>query len=117
MSNSRTFRPGRTAARHSLKQQVRARDIELARQRGINLALQAQLSATKMERPPDLEEWINEVALPDMSDDERAQWDALDDAGRESFMDQLGQKINVSRALLAVDADGAGSPSASAAGS
>lgn len=117
MSNSRAFRPGRAAARRSLKQQVRVNELELARQRGINLALQAQLSATKMERPPDLEEWINEVALPDMSDEERAEWDALDDAGRESFMDQLGEKINVSRALLAAGVDEPAGPAPSAAGS
>lgn len=117
MSNSRRFRPGRQAARQSLKSQVKARDLELARQRGINLGLQAQLSASKMERPADLEDWIREVALPDMSPEERAEWDAMNEDERETFLDQLGQRINATKLLAMAGGDESASPGASGTGS
>jgi hypothetical protein len=119
MGNARKFRPGRQAARLSQRNTIKAMDLELARQRGINLALQAQLSASKMERPADLEEWIESVALPDMSPEERAQWDSMTDEERETFKDELGLKINTAQKLAAIglteaDVDGSASQPASA---
>jgi hypothetical protein len=117
MSNSRAFRPGRQARRASMKDQLRAKDRELAYLRGMSLGLEAQLAATKMERPADLEDWISNVAIPDMSDEERAQWDAMSPDERETFLDELGVQINASQKLLALDAGAPGSPAPSAAGS
>lgn len=117
MSNSRAFRPGRQARRASMKDQLRAKDRELAYLRGMSLGLEAQLAATKMERPADLEDWINDVALQDMSDEERAQWDAMPPTDRETFLDELGQEINVSQKLLAAGVDVSAGPAPSAAGS
>lgn len=113
MSNSRNFRPGRTAKRLSQRQLIKAAELEIARQRGISLGLQAQLSATKMERPADLEDWIREVALPDMSPEERAEWDAMNDAQREAFIDELGVRINTTQLLATAGGGEAGSPEAS----
>lgn len=113
MSNSRNFRPGRAAKRQSLKDQVKAKDRELAYMRGMSLGLEAQLAATKMERPADLEDWIRDVALPDMSPEERSEWEAMDDAQREAFMDQLGQRINTTHMLAIAGVDEVGSPAAS----
>lgn len=52
-----------------------------------------------MERPADLEEWVDSIQ-GDLSADEKAEWDALSPEERETFLDQLGQRINVSEALL-----------------
>lgn len=52
-----------------------------------------------LARPADLEEWINEVALGDMSSDERAQWGAMSDDEREAFVDALGQRLAVAENL------------------
>lgn len=117
MGNSRSFRPGRQARRQSLKDQIRGQARELAYLRGMTLGLEAQLAATKMERPADLEDWIAEVALPDMSPEERAEWDALSDEERETFLDQLGQRINETKALSVAGVDAAPSPEASGTGS
>lgn len=102
MGNSRNFRPGRQARRQSLKDQIRAQGRELAYMNGLTMSLQAQLAATKMERPVDLEDWINDVALGDMSPEERVQWVTMDEAQREQFMDELGVKINTTKNLAAV---------------
>jgi hypothetical protein len=102
MGNSRNFRPGRQARRQSLKDQIRAKERELSYMQGLTMSLQAQLAATKMERPADLENWINDVALADMSPEEREQWEALSEPERETFMDELGLKINTTMKLAAV---------------
>lgn len=52
-----------------------------------------------LARPADLEDWINEVALGDMDDVERAQWDAMSDDEREAFVDALGQRLAVAENL------------------
>lgn len=85
--------------------------------KGLALGLEAQLAATKMERPADLEDWIESVALEDMDADERAQWDAMADADRERFLDELGVKINTTQKLMAVDAGAAPSQPAVGSGS
>lgn len=100
MGNSRNFRPGRRQRTLSIKQQVKQLERENAYQRGLAASLQAQLAATRMERPADLEQWIDEVALADMDPDERDAFDALSPAERETFIDQLGQRINTTRLLL-----------------
>lgn len=112
MSNSRAFRPGRQARRASQKDLLRSKDREIAYLRGMSLGLEAQLAATKMERPADLEDWINDVALADMSEDERAQWDAMSPDERETFMDELGVQINATQNLLGADAPAGPAPSA-----
>lgn len=100
-----------------MREQIKAQARELAYMRGMSIGLEAQLAATKMERPADLEDWIREVALPDMSDEERAEWDAMSDAQRETFMDQLGQRINATELLATAGAGEAPSPEGSAQGS
>lgn len=85
--------------------------------KGMALGLEAQLAATKMERPADLEDWIRDVALPDMSPEERAEWDALGDEDRETFLDQLGQRINETKLLAIAGAGESPSPEASGTGS
>ena len=116
MGNSRNFRPGRSTRRRSQKDLIRSQGRELAYMKGLNLGLEAQLAATKMERPADLEDWINDVALGDMDPEEREQWDAMSDPEREHFMDELGQKINTV-AAIGVDDGGSSNPSGDGTGS
>lgn len=99
MGNSRQFRPGRSQARLSQKAQIRQLRAETAYYRGYAESVQAQLAATKMERPEDLDEWVESI-LPDMDDNERAVWDSLSPAEQEDFKESLGQKINQEKLLL-----------------
>lgn len=94
------MKAGRQAKNWNLKDQLKQRDAEIAYLKGLCMGLQAQLSASKMERPPDLDEWI-ETILPDMDPDERAEWDALTDAQKEALKDSLGEQINTEKLLLA----------------
>lgn len=111
MGNSRTFRPGRQAARRSQKQQIRDLKAQLWYQQGLNEAVIAQLEAARMERPPDLDEWVASI-VPDMDEAEREAWDAMNDIEREEFLDRLGQKINMSKVML--DGDGSADPTEAA---
>lgn len=99
MGNTRRFRAGRQAKVLSLKERLQLAEAEAAYQQGYNQALQAQLQALKMERPPDLEEWIESVALPDMSDEEREAYESMDEQERKQFLDELGRQINATKAL------------------
>jgi hypothetical protein len=99
MGNTRTFKPGRAQKRLSQKQQIRLLEHELAYADGALQATQAQLAATRMERPSDLEEWIQEVAIPTMDREEREAWDAMSDTERETFKDELGQRINATKIM------------------
>lgn len=109
MGNSRQFRAGRRQKVLSQKERIRQLTAQLGYQEGLNMALAAQVQAAKMERPADLEEWIDSV-VPDLSDEERAEWDAMSDDEREAFKNALGQKINAERVLL--EAGEQASPSA-----
>lgn len=99
MGNSRRFKPGRQARRESQKEQIKRLTAQVGYQQGLNMALAAELEATKMERPADLEEWVDSV-YADLDDQEREAWDGLTEAEQQSFLDQLGRRINVSKALL-----------------
>ena len=112
MGNSRKFRPGRVAARRSQKQQIRALHAQLGYQQGLNEALVAQLEASRMERPPDLDEWIENDIIPLMDKEEREAWDAMDADELEAFKDRLGQRINASKLML--DGDGSEDPTPAA---
>lgn len=108
MGNSRQFRAGRKAKVEHQKETIRRLTAQVGYLEGLSLGLAAQVEASKMERPADLEDWIDSV-IPDLSDEERAEWDAMDEDERQSFIDALGQQVNVSKTLL----DAAGNPSAS----
>lgn len=82
-----------------LKEQNRRLVAALGYQEGLTQALAAQNQALKMERPADLEEWVASIQ-DDLSEEEKAEWDALTPEDREQFLDQLGQRINVAEALL-----------------
>jgi len=111
MSNTRRFKPGRQARRQSLKAQLKQAEAENAYYRGFATSLQAQLRATQMERPADLDEWIESV-IPDMDEAERAEWEAMTPDEREEFLDQLGHSINVAQELAAAGVDEPASPTA-----
>lgn len=100
MGNTRRFRAGRQGKVLSQKEQLRQLRAENAYLSGYAASVEAQLAAAKMERPADLEEWIDSV-LPDLSDEERTEWDAMSPEEREAFKDALGQQINQAEALLA----------------
>lgn len=99
MGNSRRFKPGRQARRFSLKDQLRQARAENEYYRSYAEAVQAQLTASRMERPADLDEWIDQVALPAMDEEERQAWDAMDDDEREHFKDELGTQIRATELL------------------
>ena len=99
MGNSRTFKPGRRQKRLGQKQQIKTLEMQLAYADGALQATQAQLAATRMERPSDLEAWIEEVAIPTMDREEREAWDAMSDTEREHFKDELGQQLNATQIM------------------
>lgn len=101
MGNSRRFRAGRQAKTQSLKAQLKAIDRENSYYRGYAASLEAQLAATNMERPADLDEWIDSVALPDMDPEERQAWEAMSEPERDRFKDELGQQINATKLMAA----------------
>jgi hypothetical protein len=93
MGNTRRFNPSRRQRVLGLKEQNKALRGQLTYAEGFIQGQQAIIAATKMERPPDLEEWVESI-LPDMNDAERAEWDAMDPADRAEFLDSLGEQIN-----------------------
>lgn len=99
MGHSRRFRAGRQARRISQKEQIKALTAQVGYQQGLNMALAAELEAYKMDRPADLEEWVDSI-LDDFSEEEREQFESMDHEERQEFLDRLGQRINVSKALL-----------------
>jgi acyl-CoA reductase-like NAD-dependent aldehyde dehydrogenase len=99
MGNTRRFNPSRRQKVLGLREQNRLLVAQLGYQQGVTQALAAQNEALKKERPADLEDWIDSIQA-DLSAEEKAEWDALSAEEREEFLDQLGQRINVSEALL-----------------
>jgi hypothetical protein len=99
VGNQRRFNPSRRQKVLGLREQNKRLVAALGYQEGLTQALSAQLRASTMERPADLEEWVASIE-DDLSEQERAAWDELDPQEREEFLDQLGQRINVSGALL-----------------
>lgn len=114
MSNTRIFRPGRKAKRLSQKQQIKTLNAQVGYLQGLAMGLAAENEALKMERPADLEDWVDSI-LDDLSEDERAEWDAMSGEDQQQFLDRLGQNINVSKAVL--DAGEEASPSPVSPGS
>lgn len=100
MGNTRRARAGRQSKVYGQKDRIKQLELQVAYLEGLTMSLQAQLSATKMERPPDLDEWVESI-LPDMDDEERALWDSMSDEAREMFKDELGVKINTEKLLIA----------------
>lgn len=100
MSNTRRFKPERKQQVGTLRQEIAGYKAMLKFQSDRIADLEAQLAATKLERPADIEEWINEVALGEMDDDERAEWDAMSDYERERFVDALGQRLAATERLV-----------------
>lgn len=75
-----------------LKEAVKFQSDEIERLNGL-------LAANQLERPADLEDWINEVALGDMDGDERAEWEAMSADEKEAFVDALGQRLAAAERL------------------
>jgi hypothetical protein len=101
MGATRQFRAGRRGKVLSQKQKIKSLNAEAGYLRGLAMRLAAENEALKMKRPADLEDWVNEV-LDDLSPEERAEFDGFSAEEREAFLDQLGQRINVSKAVLGV---------------
>lgn len=99
MGASRRFKPGRQAQRASQKAKIKSLVAQNGYLTGLNLSLAAQLEAEKMERPPDLDEWVDSI-LPDMDEDERAAWAEMSEEERAAFTEELGRRINVTQAAL-----------------
>lgn len=105
MGATRSFRAGRKAKVETLKEQNRRLIKEAGYYRGLALAAAAVAEAAKMERPPDLEDWIESV-LPDMDENERAAWDSQTPEEREAFIDSLGAQINRTKAAVEASVPG-----------
>lgn len=112
MGNSRQMRAGRRAKVESQKEQIKRLTSQVGYQQGLNMALAAEMEAMRMERPADLEEWIESI-VPEMNDEELADWNSMEEQERQDFIDRLGQRINVSKALLDAGAEAGPTPSAS----
>ncbi len=103
MGNTRRFNPSRRQKVLGLKADNRRLAAEAGYYRGLALGLAAEAEAARMERPADLEEWVDSI-LPDLDAEETAQWEAMSDEERATFVDQLGQRISASEKLLAPEA-------------
>ena len=99
MGNTRRAKPGRQARVLSQKDEIRRLKAEVQYTTGYAESLQAQLAATRMERPADLDQWIEDEAIPLMDKEERDAWEAQTPEEREAFKDELGQRINTQKLL------------------
>jgi hypothetical protein len=99
MGNTRRFNPSRRQRVLGLKEQVRALNAQNGYLSGQIAAERAIHAASLMERPPDLDEWVAQ-ATQDFDGEERAQWEAMSEDEQAAFIEELGAKINTSRALL-----------------
>lgn len=100
MGNTRHFRAGRAAKRDSMRAKIKKLSAQVGYLEGLSMALAAEKEAAHMERPPDLEEWVESVT-GELSEEELAELDGMSPEQREQFIDQLGRRINTSLALLA----------------
>ena len=103
MGNTRRAKPGRQSKTLSLrdenaylKSMVKFQSDEIERLNGL-------ISEPELERPADLEDWINEVALGEMSVDERAEWDAMSAEEKEHFVDALGAQLTKAGMITQLD--------------
>lgn len=99
MGNTRQFRAGRRQKVLSQKERIKQLTQELGYTQGLLMATAAELEATKMERPADLDEWVDSI-VEDMDEGERSEWDSMDEAEKAAFKDKLAERINRSKALL-----------------
>jgi hypothetical protein len=99
MSNKNGFSPRRKAAVRGLKAENKRLREEAEYNRGLAMSTQAQLAATRMERPPDLDDWIEAEVVPLMNKEEREEWFAQTPEEMEAFKDELGQRINAAKLL------------------
>lgn len=92
MSNTRRVSAPKPSLREAMRENAHLREMVKFQSDEIE-RLNGLLNSPILARPDDLEDWINEVALGDLSDSERAEWDAMSDDERERFVDALGQRL------------------------
>jgi hypothetical protein len=99
MSNKNGFSPKRKAEVRGMKTEIKQLKAESSYNRGLAAGAQAQLAATRMQRPADLDDWIENEVVPLMNQEEREAWLDQTPEEMEAFKDELGRRINTEKLL------------------